>query len=75
MEDGGFYTLRVNVTPTSWGYTDTIMVGYEASSGESRILEGDVITLYGTMGGLYTYESIMGASITVPLVYAQYIDR
>ncbi len=49
MEESGFYTLRVNVTPTSWGYTDTIMVGYQASSGEPRILEGDIITMYGTI--------------------------
>lgn len=76
MQDGTYYTLRVNVTPASWGgYTDTIMVGYDASAGDSRILEDDVITFYGTMAGLYSYESVMGAEITVPLMFAEYIDR
>lgn len=74
MQDGDTYTLRVNVTPVSYGYTDTIMVAYTAPEGASRILEDDVLTFYGLMGGMYTYESIFGASITVPLLIAQYAD-
>lgn len=72
MQDGNTYTLRVNVTPVSYGYTDTIMMSYTAPEGAPRILEDDVLTFYGVMGGMYTYESIFGASITVPLLFAQY---
>lgn len=74
MEDSGLYTLRVDVTKTSWGYDDTVLVHYVASDGAPRILEDDVITLYGTMGGMTSYESVMGATITLPVMYAQYVE-
>lgn len=74
MEDAGTYTLRVNVTQTSWGWDDTIMVIYSSPDGASRILEDDVVTFYGLMGGMYSYESVMGATITVPLLFASYAD-
>lgn len=75
LQDGNSYTLRVNITQVSYGWNDTIMVSYTASAGESRILEDDVVTLYGVMGGMYTYETIFGADVTVPLLFAEYVDR
>jgi len=50
-----------------------MVVASKTDSG-SRILEDDIVTFYGTYGGLYSYESVMGATITVPLVLAQYMD-
>ena len=75
LEDGNNLTLRVG-TRGSYGYyyDDVIMVSYTYSPGEARFLEDDMIRLYGVSGGLYTYESIFGESITVPVVYAEYID-
>ena len=35
---------------------------------DERILEDDVITVYGVSQGLYTYETILGATRTVPLI-------
>lgn len=75
LQEGNSYTLRVNITQVSYGWSDTIMVSYTSSAGESRILEDDVITLYGVMGGMYTYETIFGAEVTVPLLFAEYVDR
>lgn len=73
--------LRVNVTPKKYTYSnetyyeDTILVYYKySSSAESRILEDDIITIYGQSMGTYTYESVLGSSITVPSVAAMYID-
>lgn len=81
MEDNNELTLRVNITENRYEYSnevyysDTILVGYTYSNNmESRVLEGDIITLYGEYLGTYTYESVVGASITVPSVYAMYID-
>lgn len=81
MNDGNNVTLRVNVTPKRYEflnetyYEDTILVTYKySSSAESRILEDDIITIYGQSMGTYTYESIVGASVTVPAVNALYID-
>lgn len=55
-------------------YDHVIYIYYLMPSGSSRILEDDSITVYGTMGGLYSYEAVSGATITIPLMYAQYID-
>ena len=74
MQDGNAYTLRLNVTDTGYFWTDTIMVYYDAPSGAPRILEDDVMTFYGTMHGMYSYQSVMGATITVPLLQAMYIE-
>lgn len=68
----GSVTLRV---ATSGNYDDIILVEYEYKDGQSKLLEDDRVTVYGTIYGDYTYESVMGAHITVPLVLASYIDR
>ena len=69
--------LRVNITKegtyTTY-YTDTIYVVYYPEAGEDKILEGDIITIYGTSQGDYTYTSTLGASINLPLVYGKYIE-
>lgn len=75
MPEGDSYTLRVNITPGQYYWSDTILVTYtKQEAGESNILEDDIVTMYGTLMGTYTYESVMGASITVPLLVAKYID-
>lgn len=72
---GNEIQLRVNITRGSYYWSDTILVSYERkSSSESRILEDDIITMYGQLGGMYTYTSVMGAEVTVPLFFAEYID-
>ena len=40
-----------------------------------KILEDDMVTVYGKCSGETTYESVMGASITLPSVEAKYISR
>ena len=69
--------LRVNITKegeyTTY-YTDTIYVTYTPEEGEDKILENDIITIYGTAQGDYTYTSTLGASVTLPLVFGKYIE-
>lgn len=68
--------LRVNITKKgtySTYYDDTIYVVYYPESGEDKILEDDIITIYGTSQGDYSYTSTMGAKITLPLISAKYI--
>jgi len=73
---GNAVAYRVNVTKDKLGYYDDII--YLATNmlkaPTIRILEDDIITFYGRVGLLYTYESIMGVSVTVPLVYGYYIE-
>lgn len=80
-ENGNNITLRVNITgeyneySKKTTYTDTIYVEYErADENESRILEDDVITIYGELTGLKTYESIFGENISLPSLNARYIE-
>lgn len=75
IESGNSYTFRVDITKTSYGWTDTIMVTYtKKEAGESRLLEDDVIDLYGMLGGTYTYETVMGNEMTIPILYAEYVE-
>lgn len=70
LEDDGWVQMRVDV-----GDFDVVYIYYKYQDGESKFLEDDYITFYGTSEGLYSYESVMGETITIPLVYAKYIDR
>lgn len=68
--------LRVNITKQGTyyiSYTDTVYVTYDIEEGEDKILEDDIITIYGTSLGDYTYTSTMGAPITLPLIDGKYI--
>lgn len=78
VESGKNVQLRVNITEndlygTSY-YSDTIFVETRLEYDGRRILEGDIIRLYGVCEGLYTYTSIWGSAISVPGIYAEYWD-
>ena len=67
--------LRVNITKEEYGYyADTIYVTYVPKNGEDKILENDIITIYGTAKGDYSYTSIMGAKVTLPKIDADFIE-
>ena len=68
-------TLRVDVTEGEYGiWDDTIYVDYEyKDENESKILEDDIITLYGEFIGEKSYTSVLGAKITLPHINAKYI--
>lgn len=81
MEGSGYWNLRLNITPVPsfdgneiLYYEDTIFVAVPEPEDGSRILEGDIITIYGQCVGLQTYESILGAEISIPRMDAYYFD-
>lgn len=57
---------------TSGKYDDVIYGTYDPSGLGVRLLEDDKITIFGTIRGLKTYTTIMGASVTLPHIV---IDR
>lgn len=66
-DDG--YTVRLLTGRAEYGdyyVGDDIFVYFPTLS--ERILEEDVITVYGESAGLYTYETILGAERTIPLL-------
>ena len=56
-------------------YDKILLAYYPPSLVSSRILEDDVITIYGVSKGLYTYESTMGGPITIPIVSIDKVDQ
>lgn len=75
IEEGTSATYRINVTQGAYGiWKDTVLVAYDYKDGQSRFLEDDIVTFYGMSTGLYTYQSTMGADITIPSIVAKYID-
>lgn len=83
IEGSGYWNLRLNVTPvySSFGdenevlyYEDTLFVSIKEAKDGSRFLEGDIITIYGMCVGTQSYESILGAEITIPRIDAYYFD-
>jgi hypothetical protein len=75
-QDGLFYALRVNVTRGKYDFwKDTIWVDYRAGSGsEPRILEKDIITLWGEFVGIKSYKAVLGQTIQIPHVVARAIQ-
>ncbi|MBR2572232.1 MAG: peptidoglycan-binding protein [Clostridia bacterium] len=69
-ESGNRIWMRV---ATRGGYNDVVYVTYTRGDNEGRILEDDRITVYGTSEGLYTYETVLGASVTIPKIDADSI--
>lgn len=74
MEDDRDVQLRVDITKTSYGYTDTIYVTYTRGIGESRILEGDIVTMWGCLDGTITYTAVLGNQVTIPYMQALYLE-
>ncbi|HFI0006845.1 TPA: hypothetical protein ACGO4V_000405 [Streptococcus suis] len=67
-DDGGA-TLRVATSDN--GYDDVYLVQIMSSEWKGhRLLEDDQITIYGTAYGLYSYETVMGNTQTVPAIIA-----
>ncbi|MEE1246335.1 MAG: hypothetical protein UHL70_03670 [Acutalibacteraceae bacterium] len=69
-----FCGLRIDVTQGEYGWEDTIYATVTIKEGEDRILEDDIITIWGTCEGNYTYTSVMGASISLPKIDVEYFE-
>ena len=62
----------VQVTEGSYGIWDDIVI--VAWDGSPNVIEKDIVNLYGTYAGAYTYTTALGAQKTVPSVVAKYVD-
>lgn len=64
---GNQIILRVNVTKGDYDiYKDTIWINYRYQEGESRVLENDIINVWGEIKGRKSYLTILGNKITIP---------
>ncbi len=55
-------------------YDAVLFVTYDKAIVDYKILEDDIITVYGECMGDYTYETVMGAEVTIPWINANIID-
>lgn len=75
FSDDTLLTLRIDTKEDEYGFwDDTVYVEYTLPAGSSRILEDDIVTVYGTCTGVTTYTAILGNSITIPSVDAVEIN-
>ena len=76
IEYGNSVQLRLNVTEVeSYGtyYSkDPIYVTLRLHEDGNRILEKDIIRIYGQCEGLYTYVAVLGNTISIPKIDAEY---
>ena len=49
---------------------NTIYVTY---SGDTNLIEDDMVEMWGTLDGIYTYTTVLGSSLTIPKFDAKYI--
>lgn len=67
--------LRINITKSEYGlYSDTIYAIYTLPDGADKILEDDIITIWGTAEGDYSYTSVLGSKVTLPKINVSYIE-
>jgi hypothetical protein len=73
---GSDVLLRVEVTKGKYDlWKDVVWVDYQRKSGsEPRILDGDIVRFWGKYVGIYSYKSVMGATIQVPRVIQSVVE-
>lgn len=69
--EGSVNYLRVAMNSD---YNTVIFVTYDKEELTYRLLEDDMVTIYGSSLGVYSYEAVSGATITIPWIMATYID-
>lgn len=75
---GNTVLLRINVTKNGDDsfafYSDTIVATIYLPSGSDRILEGDIVKIYGDCDGLYSYTSIFDKKVSLPKINIKYCE-
>ncbi|MDD4774272.1 MAG: toxin regulator [Eubacteriales bacterium] len=68
--------IRLATKANSWGgYSDDVIyIYFDESLISNRILEEDIITIYGVSKGLHSYTTVLGATVTLPLISVDKID-
>ena len=56
-------------------YDQMLYCMFDPSITPSRILEDDIITVYGASTGMYSYTSVLNATISIPSVLVDKIDQ
>lgn len=52
-------------------YDTVVLIGYDEDTVDGRIIDNDYITFTGSSYGTTTYETVMGAELELPVIYAE----
>lgn len=74
LEDTSSQEIQIRLAVDD-NYDTILYCGYDKNIVQSRVLEDDWITIYGTSLGLFSYQSTLGGTITIPAVYIDRIDQ
>ena len=55
-------------------YDTVIFVTYDKDELSFRLLDDDMVTIYGSSLGVYSYEAVSGATITLPWIAAEMVE-
>ena len=67
--------LRINIaTPNQHGYvTENKIILVSRNDNTGRLLENDIVEIWGIVKGISTYKAVFGQSITVPEIKSKYL--
>lgn len=71
VEDSSLNSGRMS---TKGKYDDVIYFAYDPNIIDVRLLEDDMITIYGTFSQLFTYQTVLGNNVTLPLIIVDRIE-
>ena len=72
ITSGWFNSVTIRLNDSS---NNTWYVSYKyASDTETKILDGDNISVYGQSTGTTSYTTIFGSQVTIPSIDAKYIN-
>jgi hypothetical protein len=54
-------------------WTDNVDVAFDGAL--KKVYENNIVTVYGTCVGQYSYTSVAGYDETVPLIHAKYVTK
>ena len=67
-------TMLVSVTDEGYGmWTDNVDVAFDGAL--KHVYENNIVTVYGTCVGQFSYTSVAGYDETVPLIHAKYVTK
>jgi len=66
--------FHFNITKGSYGFWDDRAWLVLNNPPEENIIEDDIVEVWGFGGGNEEYETVMGATKTIPLIFAEYVE-
>lgn len=68
------YVYNEGRMSTNGSYDDVVYIRYDADMLDFRLLEDDSVTIYGIFDGLHSYTTILGATVTLPIIKVDRIE-